>query len=174
MKNIILSIFLMILFLPLAADDVQDKPKPQTRALSVQEALPFDSLDTSPLLKAFRGLSRESVRQAYMELQQQVDSITETDSLSTGFFAMNWRRIEQFFIDASQEPQKAASLFAPVTLVIIIVIGFPYAIFTFLVPPFMNKVHKPENDPNIKAGDKDDDEPDDVPDDVPDDEPKLT
>ncbi len=161
MKKIIISILLMILFFPLKADEQQDKPKPQTRSLSVQEALPFDSLNTSPLLRTFDGLNREAIQSAYNELQLTVDSITEADSLSTGFFAMNWRRVKQFFKDASQGPQKAASLFAPVLLVIMIAFGLPYAIFTFLIPPSMGKVHKPENDPNIKTDNEEPVEPDD-------------
>ncbi len=153
MKKLLIVLSMMFFCFQLFAEEEQGKPKPQTRALTVQEAFPPDSLKTSPLLRSFDGLSRERVQQAYRDLKATADSIAEANSLSTGFFATNWRYVKQFFADAGQGPDKAMSLFVAVVLVVLLIIALPYMIITFLIPPFFKKVEKPDNDPAVKAED---------------------
>lgn len=156
MKKLFFLICMMMFCPQLYAEEEQGKPKPQTRSLSVQEAFPLDSLETSPLLRPLDGLGREQVQQAYRDLKATADSIAEADSLSTGFFATNWRYVKQFFVDARQGPEKAMSLLVAVALVLLIIIIVPYVVITFLIPPSFKKVEKPDNAPGLKAEDDED------------------
>lgn len=152
-----LSILLLLLSCNIYATNDTIAGKNNVRAINLQQAFPVDSLMSSGLFTAFKGLNKASIQEAYSRNRLKVDSLIQADSLSTNIFVNYGLQGVYIFKESKHSQQKAMSLLAPLFVVIMLLLLVPVGINTFIIGPKLDKAIKPENKPN-EQGDESDDE----------------
>lgn len=134
-----------------------------TRNTTLEEALPKDSLRSSPLFNAFKGFGLKKSLEAYKLNRQIADSILLKEEGTASFPNRTWYRAKNLVRLSMRGPQTAMSLLSPVFLAILIIFMFPFFVKTFLMRPKLPAVVRPENDPNagIETDSKEEEEEDD-------------
>lgn len=150
---LILTILCALAFSVRAEDEAPDVAR-KTRKTTLEEALPKDSLLSSPLFNAFEGFGLRKSREAYRLNRQIADSILLTEAGTASFPNRTWYRAKNLVKLSMRGPQLAMSLLSPIFLVILILIMIPLFVRAFILRPKLPEVVKPENDPN--AGNEDD------------------
>ncbi|MDP2723988.1 MAG: hypothetical protein Q8O72_14630 [Bacteroidales bacterium] len=146
-----LIVFTMQLCLYSQSNMAGDTLPKQTRKSTLKEAFPMDSLQRSPMLKAFKGFGIESVTEAYRLNRIAVDSVLQHDSLRPDFWRIYGYQAMHVFVQAKESPRMALSLFLPPFIFLFLVLIVPYLIKTFLFRPKLEDAVKPDNDPNATA-----------------------
>ena len=144
---LILSILCALSFSVRAEEEATDEAR-KTRKTTLEEALPKDSLLSSPLFSAFEGFGLKKSREAYKLNNQIADSILLTEAELAEFPNRTWYRTKNLLKMSVADPQMAMSLLSPVFLAILILIMIPFFVKAFLLRPRLPEVVKPENDPN--------------------------
>jgi hypothetical protein len=147
-KTLLILSILCALLISVSAEDKAPDEARKTRKTTLEEALPKDSLLSSPLFSAFEGFGLKKSREAYKLNNQIADSILLTEEGTASFPNRTWYRAKNLVKLSMRGPQMAMSLLSPVFLAILILIMIPFFVKAFLLRPRLPEVVKPENDPN--------------------------
>lgn len=157
-KTLLILSILCALSISVSAEDKAPDEARKTRKTTLEEALPKDSLLSSPLFSAFEGFGLKKSREAYKLNNQIADSILLTEAELAEFPNRTWYRTKNLLKMSVADPQMAMSLLSPVFLAILMLIMIPFFVKAFILRPRLPEVVKPENDPN--AGNEADPEED--------------
>jgi len=136
-----LMLFLSVLPCHLWADITID-----SRTGDVKEVLKFENPEKSPLLKSFKGLSFEKVREAYQESGPRTQAWLKEEKVSYSSFVEFLLRIVMLFKMTADSPEKAMAILLPLFAFFFIISVIPFTYTALFVPPDMENPEKPEND----------------------------
>ncbi|BFN36303.1 hypothetical protein FMIA91_01820 [Fidelibacter multiformis] len=134
-------LFLSVLPCHLWADITID-----SRTGDVKEVLKFENPEKSPLLKSFKGLSIEKVREAYQESGPRTQAWLKEEKVSYSSFVEFLLRIVMLFKMTADSPEKAMAILLPLFAFFFIISVIPFTYTALFVPPDMENPEKPEND----------------------------
>jgi hypothetical protein len=156
---LILSVFCTLSLLVRAEGETPDEAR-KTREITLEEAIPGDSLLSSPLFKIFEGFGLRKSLKAYKLNRQIADSILLAEAELAEFPNRTWYRAKNLLKMSLDDSQMAMSLLSPVFLVILLLMMIPFFVKAFILRPKLPEVVKPENDPNAGNEDEDDEDGD--------------
>jgi hypothetical protein len=122
-----------------------------TRNLTIKEAVNVDSLESilkSSLLKSFKGIGIDDIKEVYSLNRQSVDSLLEADSLNPNFWRVYGYQAAHLIVKSNESPKTAMSVFLPLFIIIFLLVVVIYTIKTIFIRPYVADVTKPENDPD--------------------------
>ncbi|MGC9512541.1 MAG: hypothetical protein ACP5D8_02805 [Fidelibacterota bacterium] len=117
-----------------------------SRSGNINEVLKFENSEKSPLLKSFKGLSIEKVREAYQESGPRTQAWLKEEKVSYSSFVEFLLRIVMLFKMTADSPEKAMAILLPLFGVFFIISVIPFTYTALFVPPDMENPEKPEND----------------------------
>lgn len=124
-----------------------------TRHLRLEEVLQKEPGKTHPFFVAFEGLGVGKTRAAYYLNAVVADSLIVSDKLTPNF----WRRLGYQSVNvlklSGRSPQLGMALLSPIFIIAFLIFSLPFLFKLVILPPDINPVARPGNDPAVADGD---------------------